>query len=113
MFFSLQNTFGIFANVSGNANINHSQFAALCLKDAVADYFRHKVGKRPNVDKINPDVWLNLHIEGEKGTIGFDVSGGSLHRRGYRQKSVEAPMQETLAAAIIAHVKMGGRATPL
>lgn len=101
-FFSLRNTFGIFANVSGNINIKHSKFAALCLKDAVADFFRKKFGKRPNVDRINPDVWLNLHIENTRATISFDTSGGSLHRRGYRRETVEAPMQETLAAAMVA-----------
>ncbi|MBW1940506.1 MAG: class I SAM-dependent RNA methyltransferase, partial [Deltaproteobacteria bacterium] len=101
-FFSVRNTFGIFANVSGNINIKHSKFAALCLKDAVADFFRKKFGKRPNVDRINPDVWLNLHIENTRATISFDTSGGSLHRRGYRRETVAAPMQETLAAAMVA-----------
>ncbi|MBW2367377.1 MAG: class I SAM-dependent RNA methyltransferase [Deltaproteobacteria bacterium] len=97
-----ENTLGVFANVSGNQEITHSQFAALCLKDAVVDYFRSESGKRPNVDKISPDVWLNLHIEETRATISFDVSGGSLHRRGYRRDSVPAPMQETLAAAMVA-----------
>ena len=101
-FFSVQNTFGIFANVSGNINIRHSKFAALCLKDAVVDFFRDKCGSRPNVDGKFPDVWLNLHIENDTAIINFDTSGGSLHRRGYRCKTVEAPMQETLAAAIVA-----------
>ncbi len=102
VFFSVQNTFGIFANVSGNSNIRHSQFASLCLKDAVADFFRSKCGRRPNVDARSPDIWLNLHIERNRGIINFDTSGGSLHRRGYRRETVEAPMQETLAAAIVA-----------
>ena len=101
-FFSVQNTFGIFANVSGNNNIRHSKFAALCLKDAVVDFFRDKCGSRPDVDGKSPDIWLNLHIEGDQAIINFDTSGGSLHRRGYRRKTVEAPMQETLAAAILA-----------
>jgi putative N6-adenine-specific DNA methylase len=101
-FFSVRNTFGIFANVSGNSNIRHSKFAALCLKDAVADFFRGKCGSRPDVDGKTPDIWLNLHIEGDQAIINFDTSGGSLHRRGYRRKTVEAPMQETLAAAILA-----------
>jgi putative N6-adenine-specific DNA methylase len=58
-------------------------------------------GKRPSVDTKEPDIWLNLHIENNKATISFDTSGGSLHHRGYRKKTVEAPMIETLAAAII------------
>lgn len=101
-FFSVRNTFGIFANVSGNSNIRHSKFASLCLKDAVADFFRAKCGSRPDVDTKSPDIWLNLHIERDRAIINFDTSGGSLHRRGYRRETVEAPMQETLAAAILA-----------
>ena len=99
--FSTDKTFGIFANVSGNAGLTHSKFAALCLKDAVADFFRSRFGRRPDVDKLTPDVWLNLHIDKTRATISLDTSGGSLHRRGYRRESVEAPMQETLAAAIV------------
>jgi putative N6-adenine-specific DNA methylase len=100
--FSIDNTFGIIANVSANENIRHSKFAALCLKDAVADLFRSRCDKRPDVDSTNPDVWINLHIRGETATVSLDTSGGSLHRRGYRRETVEAPMQETLAAAMIA-----------
>jgi len=99
-FFSVNHTFAIFANVS-NSKIKHSKYAALILKDAIVDQFREKTGKRPNVEKTNPDVWINLHIESDFATISWDTSGGSLHRRGYRTASVEAPMQETLAAAII------------
>ncbi|MBW1889395.1 MAG: class I SAM-dependent RNA methyltransferase [Deltaproteobacteria bacterium] len=99
--FSVNNTFGIFANVSGNANLHHSKFAALCLKDGVADYFRDRFGKRPDVDKREPDVWLNLHIEKNRGTISLDTSGGSLHRRGYRREPVETSMQEIVAAAML------------
>lgn len=101
-FFSLEETFGIFANVSGNDEIRHSKFAALCLKDAVADDFRSRTGRRPDVDPLSPSVWLNLFIEKERATISLDTSGGSLHRRGYRRETVEAPMQETLAAAMVA-----------
>ena len=100
--FSAHNTFAILSNVSKNPNISHSNFASLCLKDAVADFFSSRYGKRPDVDKTNPDVWLNLHIEKTKATISIDTSGGSLHRRGYRQETVAAPMQETLAAAMVA-----------
>ncbi len=101
-FFSVDNTFAVFADVGGNDNITHSNFAALCLKDAVADFFVSTFAKRPNVDRTAPDIWLNLHIEKDKGTISLDTSGGSLHRRGYRHETVEAPMQETLAAAVVA-----------
>lgn len=99
-FLSPKQTFAVFANVS-RSTIGHSQYAALKLKDAVADWFRDHQGSRPNVDPRNPDVWLHLHLHENKGTLSLDVSGGSLHRRGYRMRSVEAPMQETVAAAMI------------
>ncbi|MBN1277130.1 MAG: class I SAM-dependent RNA methyltransferase [Deltaproteobacteria bacterium] len=99
-FLSLSNTFAVFATVS-NSRIRHSRFAALRLKDAIADQFRSRSGKRPSIDKKRPDIWFNLHIENDKATISLDTSGGSLHRRGYRRESIEAPMIETLAAAII------------
>lgn len=98
--FSVDHTFAIFANVA-HSKITHSRYAALRLKDAIVDHFREHCGKRPNIEKINPDVWINLHIESDEATISLDTSGGSLHRRGYRKQSVDAPMQETVAAAII------------
>ena len=98
--FKSTQTFVVFSQVS-NSKIKHSRYAALRLKDAIVDYFREEHGQRPNVNRIKPDAWINLHIENDLSTISFDTSGGALHRRGYRQKTVEAPMQETLAAAII------------
>ena len=93
-------TFAIFATVSQSA-ISHSHYAALRLKDAIVDYFREQTGHRPSIDTRHPDIWFNLHINKDEATISADMSGGSLHRRGYRRKSVAAPMVETLAAAII------------
>lgn len=98
--FSLENTFAIFSTVS-NSKITHSQYASLKLKDAIADYFVEKMGKRPDVNTEDPDIWINLHIDKNKAHISLDTSGGSLHKRGYRLSNVSAPMQETLAAAII------------
>jgi putative N6-adenine-specific DNA methylase len=100
--FSVEHTFAVLANVNANPGLTHSKFAALCLKDAVADAFRESHGRRPDVDRDAPDIWLNLYIEKESATISLDTSGGSLHRRGYRRESVAAPMQETLAAAMVA-----------
>ena len=105
--FSVSDTFAITATVS-HSKIRHSQYAALRLKDAIVDQFNDKFGKRPTVDTKNPDMRLNLHIENNKATIALDLSGGSLHRRGYRQESVEAPMQETVAAAIIQMINWQG-----
>jgi putative N6-adenine-specific DNA methylase len=96
----LESTFAVKANVS-YSKITHSQFASLRLKDAIADTFRKKTGKRPNVDTKEPDVLFNLHIQNNKATIYLDTSGASLHRRGYRLETTTAPMQEIVAAAII------------
>ena len=96
----LKDSFAVKANVS-HSRITHSQFAALRLKDAIVDVFRKKRGKRPSVETKNPDILFNLHIANNNATIYLDTSGASLHRRGYRQQSIEAPMQETIAAAII------------
>ncbi len=98
--FSLDETFVISANVS-NSIIRHSQYAGLVLKDAIVDSFRDTYDDRPNVERINADICFNLHISKNKATIYLDTSGGSLHRRGYRDEAVDAPMQETLAAAIV------------
>ncbi len=97
---SLDDTFAIFATVS-NSRITHSQFAARRLKDAIVDQFRDRTGRRPSVRTPDPDLWINLHIHDNRAVISLDTSGGSLHRRGYRKESVQAPMQETLAAAVI------------
>ncbi|MEN8143276.1 MAG: THUMP domain-containing protein [Thermodesulfobacteriota bacterium] len=97
---SKSGSFAIAATVA-NSRIKHSQYAALTLKDALVDSFREKFGSRPDVDRLNPDLQLNLYIEKNRAIISVDISGGSLHRRGYRQNSVKAPVQETLAAAII------------
>ena len=98
--FTPENTFAVFASVS-HSHIRHSKYAAQKLKDAIVDTFRRQTGKRPDVERHTPDVWINLYIINNRATISLDTSGGSLHRRGYRVKSVEAPMQETFAAAIL------------
>ena len=99
-FFAQGHTFAVAGNVSDSA-ISHSKYAALRLKDAVADYFKEKTGQRPDVSVRNPDILLNLHIKNDRAVISLDISGGALHRRGYREETVAAPMQETVAAAII------------
>ena len=79
----------------------HSKFVSYKVKDAIVDQFREKTGKRPNISVANPDVRLNMHIADDKCTLSLDSSGESLHRRGYRQESVEAPLNEVLAAGMI------------
>lgn len=79
----------------------HSKFVAYKVKDAIVDYFREKTGSRPNISITNPDLQLHIHIAEDDCTLSLDSSGESLHRRGYRQESVEAPLNEVLAAAMI------------
>lgn len=97
---SAKHTFSITANVS-ESGITHSNFAGLRVKDAIADYFRDRTNRRPNVDPKNPDIMINVHIHRDTATVSLDASLGPLHKRGYREASVSAPMQETVAAAII------------
>lgn len=86
---------------------NHSKFVAYRVKDAIADYFMSKTGKRPSVDTKTPDLLINFHIAHDKCTLSFDSSGESLHKRGYRVAQTEAPLNEVLAAGMI--LKTGWR----
>jgi putative N6-adenine-specific DNA methylase len=94
-------TFAVFANVS-HSHLQDSRFAALRVKDAVCDRLREDTGRRPDIDTEDPDLWLSLHAAHDQVTLGADLGGGSLHKRGYRLRTVEAPMQETVAATILA-----------
>ena len=99
-FLTTRKTFSIMANVS-ESEITHSNFAGLRVKDAIADYFRDRTNRRPNVDPKDPDITINVHIHRNEATISIDASGGPLHKRGYREERVSAPMQETVAAAVV------------
>ena len=79
----------------------HSKFVSYKVKDAIVDQFREKTGSRPNISVANPDLRLHMHIAEDQCTLSLDSSGESLHRRGYRQESVEAPLNEVLAAGMI------------
>lgn len=98
--FPLNKTFAVNANLA-NSKISHSKYASLCVKDAIADNFREKYGQRPDVDTREPDVLINLFIHSNYATLSIDASGAAMHKRGYRKDSVTAPMQETIAAAIV------------
>ncbi len=95
-------TLAVFANVRDNPALTHSKYTALKTKDAICDFFRDRTGVRPNVDVDNPELPLDVYVNGPLAVISIDTSGESLHRRGYRLARVEAPLRETLAAAIIA-----------
>ena len=79
----------------------HSKFVSYKVKDAIVDQLRERTGKRPNISVTNPDLRLHIHVAEDQCTLCLDSSGESLHRRGYRQESVEAPINEVLAAGII------------
>lgn len=101
------NSFAIDANVN-HPQLRNSLFAAQVVKDAICDQMRKTTGDRPTVEVQAPDVQLNLYIQSNKATLSFDTSGWPLHKRGYRQESVEAPVQESLAAAILRLAKYAG-----
>lgn len=99
-YIGLDKTFAV-DSVVFSEEFRHSKFVAYKVKDAIVDQFREKTGKRPNISVANPDIRLNIHIAEDKCTLSLDSSGESLHRRGYRQESVEAPLNEVLAAGMI------------
>ena len=84
-----------------HSNITHSQYGALKVKDAVVDQFREKTGVRPNVERDQPDVRINVYLYRNKARVAIDLSGNSLHRRGYREQAGPAPIKENLAAALL------------
>ena len=79
----------------------NSHFVSLKVKDAIADQFRSKTGLRPSVNLKDPDLLINIHISETHATLSLDSSGGSLHKRGYRTRTYEAPISEVLAAGMI------------
>ena len=94
-------TFVVDATVHSEV-FTHDHFAALRLKDAVVDRFRGKTGQRPSIDRVRPDVRLHLHIAGNKVTLSVDATGAPLSHRGYRPPQAKAPLNEVLAAGLLA-----------
>jgi 23S rRNA (guanine2445-N2)-methyltransferase / 23S rRNA (guanine2069-N7)-methyltransferase len=98
--FSASRSFAV--EVAGHSEfLTHTHFAALKVKDAVADRFRDDQGRRPDVNADHPEIPVHLHLHGAQCTLSLDLSGGSLHRRGYRTAGGIAPLRENLAAAIL------------
>jgi putative N6-adenine-specific DNA methylase len=89
----------------------HSQFVSQKVKDAVVDRFRERTGKRPSVDLERPWLRINIHIHDNECTVSLDSSGSSLHKRGYRDKTNLAPLNEVLAAGLIALTGWNKRST--
>jgi len=83
---------------------NNTHFGALKVKDAIVDQMRAKFQKRPNIDTEHPDIRVTVFINADKVELSLDLSGESLHKRGFREVSIQAPMKENLAAAMLQRV---------
>jgi putative N6-adenine-specific DNA methylase len=101
-YLDLRTTFAVDASVAGSATLRHSGFAALKVKDAIADSLRDRLAARPDVAPEDPDVAVFLHLRGSEARLFVDLAGEPLHRRGYRVAMTEAPLKETLAAGVLA-----------
>lgn len=99
-YLSPDQTFAITA-VTNRSNLEHSLYISQLTKDAIVDQFRTRTGRRPSVDPVKPDVRLHLHLLDNQALLSLDAAGESLHRRGYRQQTNEAPLNEVLAAGLI------------
>ena len=99
-FMDIDDTFSI-VPVINSPHFGHTGYAGLIIKDAIADYFRNKTGRRPSVDTTNPGILINLHISNDNVTISLDSSVVPLYKRGYRQEQTVAPLNEVLAAGIL------------
>jgi 23S rRNA G2445 N2-methylase RlmL len=84
-----------------SSHLTHSQFVAQKTKDAIVDSLRDRFGARPDVDLDDPDVGVAVHLARNLATLYLDVGGGSLHERGWRARGGDAPLRETLAAAVV------------
>lgn len=91
--------------VSVNSAITHTLFGAQKVKDAIVDQFRDKYRERPDVDRDEPDILVYVYLNRDIAKIYIDLSGVSLHKRGYRLAQMEAPLKENLAAAILTRAK--------
>ncbi|AFJ01213.1 23S rRNA (guanine-N-2-) -methyltransferase rlmL [Methylophaga frappieri] len=86
---------------SFRSKLQHNQFGAQKVKDAIVDQIREQFGKRPSVDLGQPDLRVNVYVKHNQAIVSIDLSGDSLHKRGYRVQQTIAPLKETLAAAIL------------
>ena len=100
--FEARNSIAVSATVS-RSKLDHGHYVALKSKDAIVDRLREICGSRPVVEKQRPDIRIHVHIHHNQASISLDLSGESLHRRGYRTQHTGAPLKEHLAAALLAH----------
>lgn len=97
---NVDSTFAIDMVMNSNT-FSHSRFATYRVKDAIADWFRDRYDSRPSVRLTDADLMINVHIDGDNVTLSLDSSGESLHKRGWRVATTEAPINEVLAAGIL------------
>jgi putative N6-adenine-specific DNA methylase len=99
-YLSVSDTLAVDAVTQGEV-FRHSQYAGLLTKDAIVDQFRDRTGRRPSVNTAAPTLRINVHVQGTHVDISLDASGDSLHRRNYRRDTVDAPLNEVLAAGMV------------
>lgn len=99
-YLTLDMSFAIDSTVYSDT-FRHSKYVTYRTKDAIADRFVERCGKRPSVQVTKPDIYINVHIANEQVTISLDSSGTSLHHRGWRQQQTAAPLNEALAAGML------------
>ena len=99
-YFDVDRTFAVFGH-SAHREFHDSRLAFLVIKDAIADRFRERFGRRPSVDTERPEVRINLHLTESRMRLSVDFSGESLHKRGYRRVATAAPLRENAAAAVL------------
>lgn len=107
-FIDAKTTLAVTATTHDSANLHHSGFAALKVKDAVVDAIRDRQGSRPDVNTKDPDVSVVLHLRATDASLFVDLAGEPLHRRGYRVSMGDAPLKETLAASVLALGRVPG-----
>ncbi len=106
-YFNVNQTFSVDSVVS-STTFTHSQYVALKTKDAIVDRYRKKFHKRPNVNRLEPDIKINVYISQHNCTISLDSSGASLHKRNYRLHQIAAPLSEVLAAGMLKMAEYDG-----
>ncbi|MEE9337763.1 MAG: bifunctional 23S rRNA (guanine(2069)-N(7))-methyltransferase RlmK/23S rRNA (guanine(2445)-N(2))-methyltransferase RlmL [Methylococcaceae bacterium] len=99
--FKPDDTFVVSFSAKNSEIINNSHFGSLVVKDAIVDQMRAKFHKRPNIDTHRPNIRINVYLNAENAQLSLDLSGESLHKRGYRAENVTAPIKENLAAAML------------
>jgi len=96
-----EDSFAVSFSAKNSQAINNTHFGALKVKDAIVDQMREKFQKRPGINTEQPNIRINVYLHGETAKLSLDLSGESLHRRGYRDINIKAPMKENLAAAML------------